>query len=67
MRNEKLNFKVQKRQLKDRRVCYTTRCRWNREFNSIDSNLVLSIVDSVDLSETVNLTTILSDVKKYPF
>ena len=65
---EKLNFKVQKRQLKDRRVCYyLPGVAGIEEFNSIDSNLVLSIVDSVDLSgEAVNLTTILSDVKKYP-
>ncbi len=65
---EKLKFKVQKRQLKDRRVCYyLPGVAGIEEFNRIDSKLVLSIVDSVDLSgEAVNLTAILSDVKKYP-
>lgn len=65
---EKLKFKVQKRQLKDRRMCYyLPGVAGIEEFNSIDSKLVLSIVDSVDLSgEAVNLTAILSDVKKYP-
>ena len=65
---EKLKFKVQKRQLKDRRVCYyLPGIAGIEEFDSIDSNLVLSIVNSVDLSgDSVNLSSILSDTKKYP-
>lgn len=65
---EKLKFKVQKRQLKDRRVCYyLPGVAGIEEFNSIDSKLVLSIVNSIDLTgDTVNLSAVLSDVKKYP-